>query len=208
MTKYAVACICVGDKYNLNDVKKLEKMVFSNTTLDINFRVFDEPILYKWWNKVLYFSPMIEQFKEDVVIAFDLDILIKNNIDELFRWTETIDGLGVVWARWRIRKNHLYNYHRKHNNPCTPLNSSIMCWKPNTLSEIWNRFRFEYQNIWPGFDYYLWMDYHNIVKIPAKYYYSAYFENYKELDYPICLFNQIENKKVIHKLFPWIKKYE
>ena len=103
-----------------------------------------------------------------------------------------IYGLGVVWARWRIRKNHLYNYHRKHNNPCTPLNSSIMCWKPNTLSEIWNRFRFEYQNIWPGFDYYLWMDYHNIVKIPAKYYYSAYFENYKELDYPICLFNQIE----------------
>ena len=27
MTKYAVACICVGDKYNLNDFKKVEKMV-------------------------------------------------------------------------------------------------------------------------------------------------------------------------------------
>ena len=40
MTKFAVACICVGDKYNINDVKKLEKMVFNNTSLDINFTAF------------------------------------------------------------------------------------------------------------------------------------------------------------------------
>ena len=207
MTKFAVACICVGDKYNINDVKKLEKMVFDNTSLDINFRVFDEPILYKWWNKVLYFSPIIEPFKEDVVIAFDLDILIRSNIDELFKWAENVNFLAVVWARWRIGKNHLYDYHRKHNNPCSPYNSSIMCWKPNTVNEIWERFKFEYQTKWPGFDYYLWMDYHNIEKIPANFYYSAYFENYKELDYPICLFNQIENKKEIPNLCPWIKKY-
>ena len=43
--KRAVACICVGDKYNISDVKILEQMVFQNTTYDINFRVFNEPIL-------------------------------------------------------------------------------------------------------------------------------------------------------------------
>jgi len=222
MTKYAVACICVGDKYNINDVKKLEKMVFQNTTFDINFRVFDEPILDKWWNKVLYFSPLIEQFSEDVVIAFDLDILIKKNIDELFKWAENVNGLGTVWAKWRHSGQMIthidekygtieettFENNRRYNRPCTPYNSSIMCWKPNTLNEIWENFKYEYQNKWPGFDYYLWMDYHNLEKIPNKFYYSAFFENFKELDYPICLFNQIVNKKEIPKLCSWIKKYE
>tara|TARA_B100000424_G_scaffold270495_1_gene269967 strand:- start:574 stop:1242 length:669 start_codon:yes stop_codon:yes gene_type:complete len=222
MTKFAVACICVGDKYNINDVKKLEKMVFDNTSLDINFRVFDEPILYKWWNKVLYFSPLIEPFKEDVVIAFDLDILIKNNIDELFEWATNVNGLGLVWAKWRhsgnivpyedlkygLRNETTFENNRRNGRPSTPYNSSIMCWKPNTMNEIWDRFKFEYQSKWPGFDYYVWMDYHTLDKIPNKFYYSAYFENYKDLNYPICLFNQIKNKKEIPNLCPWIKKYE
>ena len=61
--KRAVACICVGDKYNLSDVKLLEEMVFKNTTFDINFRVFDDPVLPKWWTKVLYHSNIIEKFQ-------------------------------------------------------------------------------------------------------------------------------------------------
>ena len=82
-------------------------MVFQNTTYDINFRVFNEPILPKWWTKVLYHSPVIEPFEEDVVLAFDLDVVIKGNIDPLFDWVEQQDYLCAVWCRWRENK---YNY--------------------------------------------------------------------------------------------------
>ena len=82
--KYAVACICVGDKYKVSDIKILERMVFQNTTYDINFRVFDEPLLPKWWTKVLYHSPIIEPFEEEVVLAVDLDVVIKGNLSFTF----------------------------------------------------------------------------------------------------------------------------
>jgi len=110
MFKYAVACICVGDKYNVKDVKRLEKMVFENTTYNINFRVFDEPILPKWWTKVLYHSPMIEPFEEEVVLAFDLDVIIKGNIDPLFDWVEQQDYLCACWCRWR---EHMEDFEKR-----------------------------------------------------------------------------------------------
>ena len=43
------------------------------------FRVFDDPVLPKWWTKVLYHSNIIEKFHEDVVLAFDLDVVIRDN---------------------------------------------------------------------------------------------------------------------------------
>ena len=118
----AVACICVGDKYTIKDIQRLEKMVFKNTTYNINFRVFDELILPKWWTKVLYHSPIIEQFTEDVVLAFDLDVVIKGNIDSLFDWVEKQDYLCAPWARWR---EHMDNFEdqRNRNILCTPYNS-------------------------------------------------------------------------------------
>ena len=207
----AVACICVGDKYTIKDIQRLEKMVFKNTTYNINFRVFDEPILPKWWTKVLYHSPIIEQFTEDVVLAFDLDVVIKGNIDSLFDWVEKQDYLCAPWARWR---EHMDNFEdqRNRNILCTPYNSSILGWKPNTCLKIWEEFEFEDIEKYGGFDTYLWMKKLDPIRIPDQFYYSAHFSNYEELDYPIVLFNKgqstgISEKKDISMRVPWVNKY-
>ena len=207
----AVACICVGDKYTIKDIQRLEKMVFKNTTYNINFRVFDEPILPKWWTKVLYHSPIIEQFTEDVVLAFDLDVVIKGNIDSLFDWVEKQDYLCAPWARWR---EHMDNFEdqRNRNILCTPYNSSILGWKPNTSLKIWEEFEFEDIEKYGGFDTYLWMKKLDPIRIPDQFYYSAHFSNYEELDYPIVLFNKgqstgISEKKDISMRVPWVNKY-
>jgi hypothetical protein len=207
----AVACICVGDKYTIKDIQRLEKMVFKNTTYNINFRVFDELILPKWWTKVLYHSPIIEQFTEDVVLAFDLDVVIKGNIDSLFDWVEKQDYLCAPWARWR---EHMDNFEdqRNRNILCTPYNSSILGWKPNTSLKIWEEFEFEDIEKYGGFDTYLWMKKLDPIRIPDQFYYSAHFSNYEELDYPIVLFNKgqstgISEKRDISTRVPWVNKY-
>ena len=207
----AVACICVGDKYTIKDIQRLEKMVFKNTTYNINFRVFDEPILPKWWTKVLYHSPIIEQFTEDVVLAFDLDVIIKDNIDSLFDWVEKQDYLCAPWARWR---EHMDDFEDQRNRDilCTPYNSSILGWRPDTSLKIWERFEFEDIEKYGGFDTYLWMKRLDPIRIPDNFYYSAHFSNYEELDYPIVLFNKgqstgISEKRDISVRVPWVNKY-
>ena len=207
----AVACICVGDKYTIKDIQRLEKMVFKNTTYNINFRVFDEPILPKWWTKVLYHSPIIEQFTEDVVLAFDLDVVIKGNIDSLFDWVEKQDYLCAPWARWR---EHMDDFEDQRNRDilCTPYNSSILGWRPNMCLKIWEGFEFEDIEKYGGFDTYLWMKRLDPIRIPDQFYYSAHFSNYEELDYPIVLFNKgqstgISEKENISVRVPWVNKY-
>jgi hypothetical protein len=207
----AVACICVGDKYTIKDIQRLEKMVFKNTTYNINFRVFDEPILPKWWTKVLYHSPIIEQFTEDVVLAFDLDIIIKGNIDSLFDWVEKQNYLCAPWARWR---EHMDDFEDQRNRDilCTPYNSSILGWRPDTSLKIWEGFEFEDIEKYGGFDTYLWMKRLDPIRIPDHFYYSAHFSNYEELDYPIVLFNKgqstgISEKEDISVRVPWVNKY-
>ena len=207
----AVACICVGDKYTIKDIQRLEKMVFKNTTYNINFRVFDEPILPKWWTKVLYHSQIIEQFTEDVVLAFDLDVVIKGNIDSLFDWVEKQDYLCAPWARWR---EHMDDFEDQRNRDilCTPYNSSILGWRPDTSLKIWERFEFEDIEKYGGFDTYLWMKRLDPIRIPDNFYYSAHFSNYEELDYPIVLFNKgqstgISEKRDISMRVPWVNKY-
>ena len=208
----AVACICVGDKYTIKDIQRLEKMVFKNTTYNINFRVFDEPILPKWWTKVLYHSPIIEQFTEDVVLAFDLDVVIKGNIDSLFDWVEKQDYLCAPWARWR---EHMDDFEDQRNRDilCTPYNSSILGWRPNTSLKIWEGFEFEDIEKYGGFDTYLWMKRLDPIRIPDQFYYSAHFSNYEELDFPVVLFNKgqsngISEKKDIAARVPWVNKYK
>ena len=208
--KRAVACICVGDKYNLSDVKLLEEMVFKNTTFDINFRVFDDPVLPKWWTKVLYHSNIIEKFHEDVVLAFDLDVVIRDNIDGLFDFVEEQDYLCAPWARWREHMDD-FEYQRDHNIHCTPYNSSILGWRPGTADKIWEQFTFEDMEIYGGFDTYLWMKRLDPIRIPDYWYYSAHFEDYKECDYPIALFNKGQStgleKHEIKSKVPSVNKY-
>ena len=62
-----------------------------------------------------------------------------------------------------------------------------------------------------GFDKYLWMEKLDPIRIPDKFYYSAHFADYEELDYPIALFNKGQSdgieKNEISRRVPWVNKY-
>ncbi len=94
---------------------------------------------------------------------------------------------------------------------CTPYNSSILGWKPDTCLKVWEEFVFEDIEKYNGFDTYLWMKRLDPIRIPDHFYYSAHFEKYKELDYPIALFNKgqsdgLEKHEIISKV-SWVNKY-
>lgn len=205
--KICICCINVGNKYTNKDVDDLFSSVQKNTTFDCNYRVFDEPILDRWWNKVTYFSPLIEPFSEDLVVAFDIDVLIKSNIDEMIEWGLQQNYLSAVWCRWRLH-HHDYEHLRKILEVITPYNSSILIWKPNTSNIVWEKFDISFQDKYGGFDSYLWMEHLDPIKIPAKFYYSAFFDAYEDLNFPVCLFNNIDDKKSITNLCPWIWNYK
>ena len=190
-------CVHVGEKYSTKDVQRLFNSI--KTKYKHTFRVCDEDLLPTYWNKVNYFGPLIEPFETELVIAFDIDILIKESLDELVEWSmDTINDLPhFVWCRWRE------NYPGQE----TLSNSSIIAWKPEQVQrEIFNKFETRHLED-PGFDYYLVRKNIEHGFIPENFYYSAFFEDWRELDYPIVLFNQCDDKSKIPLKAPWTKNY-
>ena len=190
-------CVQVGEKYSDKDVQRLFHSI--KTKYKHTFRICDEGILPKYWNKVNYFGPLIEPFDSELVIAFDIDILIKDSLDELVEWSmDIITTLPhFCWARWRDQfalQETLFN-------------SSIIAWKPDKVqTEIYDSFNVSDLDM-PGFDYYLVRKNIELGLIPDEFYYSAFFEDWKELDYPVVLFNQWDDKSTIPLKAPWTKEY-
>tara|TARA_Y100000004_G_scaffold44620_1_gene48999 strand:- start:606 stop:1166 length:561 start_codon:yes stop_codon:yes gene_type:complete len=131
---------------------------------------------------------MFKHFTDDInYLYFDLDIIIKNNIDHLVK-----DNFTTLHAWWRPALH-------------TPLNSSIMSWKGN-LSHIYDKFYEDedYSRVkyWRGIDEYLYKD------IKPNLYDKVCWSwawNKKELDYSICLFNH--NQHLEMRKIEWTQKY-
>lgn len=190
-------CVHVGEKYSEKEVHRLFSSI--QTKYSHTFRICDEGILPHYWNKVNYFGPLIEPFETELVIAFDIDILIKEPIDELVEWSmDTITTLPhFVWCRWR----------EDYPDQETLFNSSIIAWKPEQVqTAIYDNFQVDDINM-PGFDYYLVRKHIELGLIPNEFYYSAFFEDWEELDFPIVLFNQCKDKSTIPYKAPWVKNY-
>lgn len=136
-------CVYYGDKYQIEYVEKLYNMVKKNTTVehkficftdntviqkrlrhtDIEFREFKRHDFDGWFNKLQLFSPDSELVGSNLYM--DLDVVIMNNIDELFTYGKDHNFVGM-----------------NDFNPATGVfNSSIMKFNNNTTSSlIWDNY--------------------------------------------------------------------
>ncbi len=132
---------------------------------------------------------MFKYFTDNVnYLYFDLDIIIKGDINHLIR-----ENFTVLNAWWRPKLH-------------TPINSSIMSWKGN-LSHIYDIFYKDedYSRVkyWRGIDEYIYKEISH--ELYDKVCWSWYWGNGNEMDYSICLFNH-EQFKIMKKIL-WTRKY-
>jgi len=138
--KINVICLKRGTFYSADDVNYLYEMVKQHFTLpytfycytddrtdiikDVNIIRIEDTSLEKWWPKLALFKR--NRFK-GINLFLDLDIQIQNNINELI--DPVNDSLKLVWSYWKEDKFELMK-----------INSSVMLWKDNDASHIWEYF--------------------------------------------------------------------
>lgn len=129
---------------------------------------------------------MFREFRTGHYLYFDLDVIIKGPIHNLWR-----EEFTLLHAWWRPALH-------------TPLNSSIMSWKGDQ-SHIYEKFAEDPDlymvKYWKGIDEFIYKE------IEHKTYDQvcwSYNWDQRELDYSVCLFNQTHNQM---KIEPWTQKY-
>jgi len=110
---YNFACVCYGNKYDVEYVQKLYNMVTRNTTHLINFYVFTDHVkmqkmveggrlyvkqfpehdLDGWWNKMQLFHPDVQL--PGTTLYMDLDVVITHNIDDFFTYKPEAKFVGM-----------------------------------------------------------------------------------------------------------------
>ena len=148
-----VCCVWVGDKYSEEYVINLYNGVKNNTTLPFRFNVItDKPQIANklpcrvipspfpdwnirgidlmnhrkaWWAKMYMFSPECEFHK--IVMYFDLDLVIINNIDRFYNYKQKRFVILQDFNRQYIADYHVSN-------------SSIMRFRPAKAVPIWEDF--------------------------------------------------------------------
>ena len=96
-----VVCLKYGNKYSAEYVNKLYSMVKRNLTVPFEFVCYTEdssdidtdirvepiqiiPGVSGWWYKPMFFNPNLGL--KGTILFFDLDVIIFNNIDNLFSY--------------------------------------------------------------------------------------------------------------------------
>ena len=168
--------VLTGKKYNEWWAQNLEYMLHRDVTF------IDKEEFGGVYDKL----QMFREFKTGEYLYFDLDVIIKGPIDHLLR-----EDFTLLHAWWRPALH-------------TPLNSSIMSWKGDQ-SHIYEKFAEDPDlymvKYWKGIDEYIYRE------IKHKTYGQvcwSYNWDQRELDYPVCLFNQTQNQM---KIEPWTQKY-
>lgn len=170
-----------GTKYNQWWVKNLKHMIDNVYPYQYKFEgvTQGEGSVY---DKLALFR----DYTQGQYLYFDLDTVIRDNIECLIR-----EEFTLLKAWWRLPAH-------------TPLNSSIVSWKGD-VSYIYEKFHKQYDynmvKYYKGIDQFLYeqIDYNEYDKVC----WSWRFDN-RELDYPVCLFNQ--SYQYIDKS-DWVKKY-
>lgn len=231
--KYYVLCLKHGTKYSEDYVNVLYSMVKKHCTLDIEFVCLtDNPNginpditiiklpsgIEGWWCKPYIFSN--ELGLNGTVLYMDLDIVIADNIDHLFRFGDT---------GWSI----IRDFTRKQRPNWRKYNSSVIKFHTGTLDYLWGDFKKkqrEYQKRLHGDQDWLYEVTHNdnpAVLFPDSWIMSWKWEirNSKDLDYKqpkgrrtlrtiehvtppegccICVFHGDPNPAFCND--PWVKK--
>ena len=143
-----IVCVCVGDKYNKENVNRLYRMVERNCSLPYTFYCISdkqqdvntifikkELDLESYWWKICLFD-----LDWDLpTLYLDLDVVIQNNFNYVF---DKIDDTLML-----INNNDVgayYPYDGCPENimtiPPTTINSSIMLFRPQKLNYIYKKF--------------------------------------------------------------------
>lgn len=134
-------CVKWGTKFSANHVNRLYRMARRNISLPFTFYCYTEdaegihpdieiiPLdlslnLETWWWKMTLFK---ENNLSGVNIFFDLDVVIQNNIDNLF--DKAVPDKLTLIDRSVFDTIYQYMY-----------NSSIMVWYNNNLTSLYNTF--------------------------------------------------------------------
>lgn len=137
-----VVCVKWGNKYVSKYANVLKNMVARHTTVphkfscltddpsgldpDINVVLLPkDPWIKSWWSKLWMFSP--EMPLEGNILFFDLDVVIFDNIDQLFTHTGKFNIIRD-FNRCRVKDWQLSN-------------SSCMRWRSGTMNYLWNEFK-------------------------------------------------------------------
>ena len=137
-----VVCVKWGSKYSAKYVNVLKNMVARHTTVAYEFSVLTDdptgldpeinviklpkdPWIKTWWSKLWMFAP--EMPLEGDILYFDLDVVIFNNIDELF----TFQG----------KFNIIRDFNRCRIKDWKLSNSSCMKWQTGTMNYLWTEFK-------------------------------------------------------------------
>ncbi len=137
-----VVCVKWGNKYPANYVNVLKNMVARHTTVPYSFACLtDDPAgidadvkivplpkeshIKTWWSKLWMFSP--DMPLKGNILFFDLDVVIFNNIDNLFSHNPGKFMIIRDFNRCRIHDWKLSN-------------SSVMRWQSGTMDYLYTEF--------------------------------------------------------------------
>tara|TARA_A100001011_G_scaffold367054_1_gene420145 strand:- start:376 stop:1059 length:684 start_codon:yes stop_codon:yes gene_type:complete len=135
-------CVKWGSKYTAKYVNVLKNMVARHTTVAYKFscltddatdldpeinviKLPKDPWIKTWWSKLWMFAP--EMPLEGNILYFDLDVVIFDNIDELF----TFQG----------KFNIIRDFNRCRIKDWKLSNSSCMKWQTGTMNYLWTEFK-------------------------------------------------------------------
>ena len=136
-----VVCVKWGNKYPSQYANVLNSMVKRHTTVPFQFHCLtddptgvdseiniiklpNDPWIKSWWSKLWMFSP--DMPLKGNMLFFDLDVVIFDNIDELF----THPG----------KFNIIRDFNRCRVPDWKLSNSSCMRWEAGSMDYLWNKF--------------------------------------------------------------------
>ena len=138
-----VVCVKWGNKYVSKYANVLNNMVKRHTTVpyqfhcvtddpsgldpDINvIRLPNDPCIKTWWSKLWMFSPDFPL--KGTILFFDLDVVVFDNIDFLFKHSPGKFQIIRDFNRCRVKDWKLSN-------------SSCMRWQSGTMNYLWNEYK-------------------------------------------------------------------
>ena len=167
-------CVWWGDKYDISYLEYMKVMVDRSITHPFTLYVYTDrptevealdngmqaiPILIKGshahMNKYHMWSENVAP-NNNPTICFDLDIIIKNNIDRIFDYIRPgmITLLDATWSKWIGEDRGIQ------------ANSSVMGWIPGTIERTFQRMyanEYEFEMRWNGIDRTLWNEMNDVV---------------------------------------------
>ena len=186
-----VICVKWGTKYSAKHVDRLHQMLlnylycpfvfycYTDDPTDVNARIIPiETDLEIYWNKLAMFQK--DFVPEGPCLFFDLDIVIQNPINELLDCLS--DNLTMVNARWKGKIVTDGNYKKEKQRWDMYANSSVLLWKSNACTHIWDHFMSDpeyYMLQYKGIDRFIFHENMHQVYFPKGMIYSRLYGEYE-----------------------------